>query len=68
MVAFTTYNREKLGREKLGQFHIVATATTGRLLRDKVGLEVEECSSTIMADVAEGDPPCAPSHISCYHE
>ena len=38
MVAFTTYNRAKLS-----DFHIVATATTGRLLREKVGLDVEEC-------------------------
>ena len=40
MVAFTTFNRERLR-----DFHILATATTGRLLREKVGLEVEECLS-----------------------
>jgi len=36
MVAFATFNREKLAA-----YHLVATETTGRLLRDKVGLEVE---------------------------
>lgn len=36
MVAFATYNRERLG-----EFHLVATASTGRLLLTKVGLEVE---------------------------
>jgi len=36
MVAFATYNREKLTA-----YHLIATETTGKLLRDKVGLEVE---------------------------
>jgi methylglyoxal synthase len=36
MVAFATYNREKLAG-----YHLIATGTTGKLLRDKVGLEVE---------------------------
>jgi len=36
MVAFATYNREKLAG-----YHLIATGTTGTLLRDKVGLEVE---------------------------
>ena len=40
MVAFATFNRDKLA-----DYRIVATATTGRLLREKVGLEVEECLS-----------------------
>lgn len=36
MVAFATYNREHLG-----SYPLIATASTGRLLVDKVGLEVE---------------------------
>ncbi len=36
MVAFATYNREMLR-----QFSLVATSSTGRLLTQKVGLEVE---------------------------
>ncbi|HJW84158.1 MAG TPA: methylglyoxal synthase [Anaerolineae bacterium] len=36
MVAFATYNREKLQ-----QFRLLATESTGRLLIEKVGLEVE---------------------------
>ncbi len=36
MVAFATFNRETLRR-----FRLVATASTGRLLREKVGLDVE---------------------------
>jgi methylglyoxal synthase len=35
MVAFATYNRERLSH-----FSLVATSTTGQLLEDKVGLEV----------------------------
>jgi methylglyoxal synthase len=57
MVAFTTFNRERLQA-----FHILATATTGRLLREKVGLEVEECLSgplggdvQIAARIASGE-------------
>ena len=40
MVAFATFNRDKLG-----EYDLIATATTGRLLREKVGLEVEDCLS-----------------------
>ena len=40
MVAFATFNRSKLAH-----YHLIATATTGRLLRDKVGLDVEQCLS-----------------------
>ncbi len=40
VVAFATYNRAKLA-----DYSLVATATTGRLLRDKVGLDVEVCLS-----------------------
>ncbi len=36
MVAFATFNREKLRN-----FNLIATATTGRLLVEKVGLDVE---------------------------
>ena len=57
MVAFATFNREKLGG-----YHLIATATTGRLLRDKVGLEVEGLLSgplggdaQIAARVAQGE-------------
>jgi methylglyoxal synthase len=57
MVAFATFNREKLAR-----YHLLATETTGRLLRDKVGLEVEVLLSgpmggdvQIAAHVAQGD-------------
>jgi methylglyoxal synthase len=57
MVAFATFNRDKLA-----EYHILATATTGRLLRDKVGLDVETCLSgplggdvQIAARVASGE-------------
>ncbi len=57
MVAFTTFNRAKLAN-----YDLVATATTGRLLREKVGLEVEQCLSgpmggdvQIAARVASGE-------------
>jgi len=36
MIAFATFNREKLK-----EFHLVATDSTGKLLREKVGLEVD---------------------------
>jgi len=57
MLAFATWNRDILSRCGL-----VATATTGQLLRDKVGLEVESVLSgplggdaQIAAMVAVGD-------------
>ena len=57
MVAFATYNREKLA-----QYRLIATATTGKLLAQKVGLEVESCLSgplggdvQIAARVAAGE-------------
>ena len=40
MVAFATFNRDKLAG-----FNLIATATTGRLLTEKVGLEVERMLS-----------------------
>ena len=56
LVAWATYNRDRLA-----DFEIVATRTTGALLRDKVGLEVESVLSgpmggdaQIAAMVAEG--------------
>ena len=56
LVAWATYNRKRLAT-----FDIVATATTGSLLRDKVGLEVSAVLSgpyggdaQIAAMVAEG--------------
>ena len=56
MVAFATYNRERLSH-----FDMVATSTTGQLLQEKVGLEVTRLLSgpmggdtQIAALVAEG--------------
>jgi len=56
LVAWATYNRASLA-----EFEIVATKTTGELLRDKVGLEVDSVLSgpmggdaQIAAMVAEG--------------
>ena len=57
MVAFATFNREKLA-----DYHLIATSTTGRLLSEKVGLEVEKCLSgplggdvQIASRIASGD-------------
>lgn len=56
LIAFATWNRDSLSR-----FHLVATATTGLLLRQKVGLTVDTVLSgpmggdaQIAAMVAEG--------------
>ncbi len=56
MVAFATYNREKLKN-----YNLVATGSTGKLLQEKVGLEVEPLQSgpyggdaQIAARVVEG--------------
>jgi methylglyoxal synthase len=56
MVSFATFNRDKLA-----DYHIIATSSTGRLLREKVGLEVEQCLSgplggdvQIAARIADG--------------
>ncbi len=40
MVAFATFNRDKLK-----DYRLIATNTTGKLLQDKVGLEVERLES-----------------------
>jgi methylglyoxal synthase len=40
MVAFATYNRDRLRN-----YHLVATGSTGRLLNEKVGLSVERLAS-----------------------
>ena len=37
LIAWATFNRDTLAR-----FHIVATRHTARLVRDKIGLDVEE--------------------------
>ena len=50
LVAFATYNRAALA-----QFQLVATATTGRLLREKVGLDVE----TVLSGPQGGDTQIA---------
>jgi methylglyoxal synthase len=56
LVAWATFNRETLAR-----FHLVGTRQTARLVRDKVGLEVEAMlggpeggDAQIAARVAEG--------------
>lgn len=56
LVAFATFNRRRLS-----EFRIIATAATGGLLREKVGLEVESLESgplggdaQIAARVVEG--------------
>lgn len=48
LVAWATYNRSRLA-----EFDLVATATTGALLRDKVGLEVESVLSGPMGGDAQ---------------
>jgi len=40
LVAFATFNRDRLA-----EFQLVATSSTGKLLKDKVGLEVEYVES-----------------------
>ncbi len=50
LVAFATYNRDRLER-----FDLVATATTGRLLQEKVGLAVE----TVLSGPLGGDAQIA---------
>ena len=57
IVAFATFNRDKLA-----EYRIIATSTTGRLLREKVGLKVEQCLSgplggdvQIAARIASGE-------------
>jgi methylglyoxal synthase len=56
LVAWSTFNRDTLG-----QFHLAGTRHTARLIRNKIGLEVEELlsgpeggDSQIAARVAEG--------------
>jgi methylglyoxal synthase len=48
LVAWATFNRDRLS-----EFDLVATATTGALLRDKVGLEVESVLSGPMGGDAQ---------------
>ncbi len=50
LVAFATYNRDTLAR-----FPLIATATTGQLLREKVGLTVV----TVLAVPVGGDAQIA---------
>jgi methylglyoxal synthase len=50
LVAFATYNRQALER-----YHLVATATTGNLLRNKVGLDVD----TVLSGPMGGDTQIA---------
>jgi methylglyoxal synthase len=48
LVAWATYNRTRLA-----EFDLIATATTGSLLRDKVGLDVESVLSGPMGGDAQ---------------
>jgi methylglyoxal synthase len=50
LVAFATYNRSALA-----EFDLVATSTTGQLLRDKVGLDVR----TVLSGPMGGDAQIA---------
>ena len=57
MVAFATFNRDKLS-----QFHLIATGTTGGLLVEKIGLDIERMLSgphggdaQIASRVAQGE-------------
>ncbi len=50
LVAFATYNRAVLA-----EYQLVATATTGQVLREKVGLEVE----TVLSGPQGGDTQIA---------
>lgn len=60
MVAWATFNRGTLSK-----YNLIATGTTGRLLQEKIGLEVERLSSgpyggdaQIAARVVEGGIDC----------
>jgi methylglyoxal synthase len=58
LTAWATYNRLRLS-----EFDLVATATTGALLRDKVGLEVESVLSGPMGGDAQIAAMVAEGHI-----
>ena len=58
LTAWATYNRQPLS-----EFDLVATATTGALLRDKVGLEVESVLSGPMGGDAQIAAMVAEGHI-----
>jgi methylglyoxal synthase len=58
LTAWATYNRGRLG-----EFDLVATATTGSLLRDKVGLDVESVLSGPMGGDAQIAAMVAEGHI-----
>src|SRR3982074_3979647 len=73
LVAFATFNRDRLA-----EFQLIATSSTGKLLKDKVGLEVQFVESgplggdvQIASRVVQGeidgvifmaDPLCRPPH------
>ena len=51
LVAFATFNRDRLA-----EFQLIATSSTGKLLKEKVGLEVEYVESgPLGGDGAAGD-------------